>query len=72
MKIILPNGYQNSIGKSTQFIASLNTKVDVPFKLPAEFKIQPYFDIGYFASDNNYSNLQSSNLIASGGISVYS
>ena len=70
MKIILPNGYQNSIGKSTQFIASLNIKVDVPFKLPAEFKIQPYFDIGYFASDNNYSNLQSSNLIASGGISV--
>ncbi len=70
MKIILPNGYLNSLGSSGQFIASLNTKIDVPFKLPAEIKIQPYLDFGYFATDNNYSNLEPSNLLVSGGISV--
>ncbi len=70
MKIILPNGYQNDLGKSTQFIASLNTKIDVPFKLPADFKIQPYLDFGYFSAANNYTNLEPSSLLVSGGISV--
>ena len=69
MKIILPRGQVNNLGVSSQFAASVNTKIDVPFKLPADFKIQPYLDFGYFANDNNYSNLEPINFLVSGGIS---
>lgn len=43
-----PFGGSQSLGQSNNFIVSLNIKADLPFKLPLNIPLKPYFDIGYF------------------------
>ena len=41
-------GPQYNIGLSNDFAASVNFSVDLPFPLPAVFKLRPYVDFGYY------------------------
>ena len=43
-----PFGGTQALGQSNNFIFSMNIKSDLPFKLPLNIPLKPYFDIGYF------------------------
>ena len=43
-----PFGGTYPTGQSNSFIFSMNIKADLPFKLPLQIPLKPYFDIGYF------------------------
>ena len=43
-----PFGGRRPTGQSNSFIISLNIKANLPFKLPLNIPLKPYFDIGYY------------------------
>ena len=47
-KTALGSPYAQAIGKSNNYIVSVNLKADLPASLPLNLPIKPYFDLGYF------------------------
>jgi hypothetical protein len=66
LKFTLPEGEQTRIGYSNNFIASMNFKAQLPFKLPIDIK--PYFDFGFFSDTRPDGERTKSQWLASGGL----
>jgi hypothetical protein len=65
LKFTLPEGEQTRIGYSNNFIASMNFRAHLPFKLPIDIK--PYFDFGFFSDTRPGGERTKSQWLASGG-----
>ncbi len=65
-----PIGTGFNLGRSNNFIAALNLKVDLPVGLPFNLPLKPYFDIGYFdnAMPTGASDNFQDQLLWSGGV----
>ena len=66
LKFTLPVGEETRIGYSNNFIASLNLKAQLPFKLPLDIK--PYFDFGFFSDTRPGGERTTSQWLMSGGL----
>lgn len=70
MKNVIGNGF--SLGRSNNFIISLNLKTDLPIRLPLNLPLKPYFDIGYYdnAQPTGRDDTFKDQLLWSGGFMI--
>ena len=66
LKFALPEGEEKNIGYSNNFVAAVNMKAQLPFKLPLDIK--PYFDFGFFSDTRPGGERSTSQWLASGGL----
>ncbi len=70
MKNVIGGGFY--LGRSNNYIISLNLKSDLPMRLPLNLPLKPYFDIGYFdnAQPTGVNDSFKDQLLWSGGITL--
>lgn len=68
MKNVIGGGF--NLGRSNNYIVSMNLKSDLPVDLPLKLPLKPYFDVGYFdnAQPTGKNDTFKDQLLWSGGV----